>query len=126
MANAVTTVRAREKMVKARAGDLTLPKIVSMAFGDGGIDANGNLAIPLDTANALTHETLRKSIDSHTYPSTTTCTYTVTIGKAEIPNTNVNEIALVDADGDLVAIKTFGNKFKDADMEMTFSIDDEF
>lgn len=32
----------------------------------------------------------------------------------------------MDEDGDLVAIKTFGNKYKDADMEMVFQIDDIF
>ena len=38
MANSVITLKAREKMVKARAGIQPLPAIVGMAFGDGGVD----------------------------------------------------------------------------------------
>ena len=34
--NVVITKTAREKLVKARAGVIVLPKIVGMAFGNGG------------------------------------------------------------------------------------------
>ena len=37
--NVVITKKAREKLVKARAGAIALPKIVGMAFGNGGVDA---------------------------------------------------------------------------------------
>lgn len=126
MANEIITNKAREKMAKARAGDITLSKVVKMAFGSGGVDTNGIPIAPTATDIALKAESLRKDIDSHTFSIATTCTYSCKLLKTDIPNINVNEIALVDADGDLVAIKTFGNKFKDADMEMVFQIDDIF
>ena len=44
--NVVITKKAREKLVKARAGDLTLPKIAGMAFGNGGVDADGTVIPP--------------------------------------------------------------------------------
>lgn len=126
MANEIVTDKAREKMAKARAGDLTLPKITKMSFGDGGVDINGTPVTPSGSDIALKHEVLRKDIDGHTFPITTTCTYSCKLLKADIPGINVNEIALIDAEGDLVAIKSFGNKYKDADMEMVFQIDDIF
>lgn len=60
MANEIITNKAREKMAKARAGDLTLSKIVKMAFGDGGVDTNGSPIIPNSTDIALKHEVLKK------------------------------------------------------------------
>ena len=35
--NVVITKKARENLVKARAGAITLPKIIGMAFGEGGV-----------------------------------------------------------------------------------------
>lgn len=126
MANAITTNKAREKMVKARAGDITLAKITHMIFGDGGADSTGKPISPSGSDTKLKNQTLKKSIDGHIYPASTTCRYSCRLTKEELADKNINEIGLVDADGDLVAVKTFGNKYKDADMEMIFEIDDEF
>lgn len=126
MANAVTTLKAREKMVKARAGDIVLPKIVSMAFGSGGINPAGQPITPSAGDNRLKTEIFRKAVDGHKYISQMVCRYTCTLTKPELANKYINEIALVDSEGDLVAIKTFTNKGKDPDMEMIFEIDDEF
>lgn len=41
--NVIITKSARKKMVQARAGAITLPKIVGMAFGSGGVDSAGNV-----------------------------------------------------------------------------------
>ncbi|HBG7268899.1 TPA: hypothetical protein KRA65_003740, partial [Clostridioides difficile] len=49
MANAVTTDIARQKMCKARAGDITLPTIVGMVFGDGGVGNDGTIIAPLSS-----------------------------------------------------------------------------
>lgn len=126
MSNAVTTDIARSKMVKARSGDITLPKITHMAFGDGGTNLDGSPIAPSGNNNTLKHELLRKPIENHVYISPTTCRYSCKLIKNELNNKNINEIALVDEEGDLIAIKTFLNKGKDQDMEMTFQIDDEF
>lgn len=39
--NVVITKKARENLVKARAGAITLPKIIGMAFGEGGVNSSG-------------------------------------------------------------------------------------
>ena len=126
--NAVITAAARQKMVQARAGDLVggLPAVTKMAIGNGGVDAGGTPITPSPTATALGNELLRKNISGHTYPTTTTCRYSCTLTESELAGQNINEVALVDADGDLVAIKTMTNKGKDSDLEMTVTIDDIF
>lgn len=43
MAGTTVTTLAKKKMVKARAGISSLPKIVGMAFGDGGVDSSGTV-----------------------------------------------------------------------------------
>lgn len=126
MANCVTTIKAREKMVKARAGDIVLPKVSHMVFGNGGVDSSGAPIAPSEEENSLKLELLKKTIDGYTFPTSTTCRYSCKLLKNELANENINEIGLVDEEGDLVAIKTFTNKGKDPDMEMIFEIDDEF
>lgn len=126
MANSVTTKIAREKMAKARSGDIVLPKIAMMAFGNGGTDGSGVPISPSDMDTSLKNELLRKEIDGHSFPILTTCRYSATISKPELVAMKISEIALIDEEGDLIAIKSFTEKTKDADMEMIFQIDDEF
>ncbi|MCI8418839.1 MAG: hypothetical protein HFI33_15310 [Lachnospiraceae bacterium] len=124
MADAVVTIAARIKMVKARAGVMQLPAIVGMAFGDGGVDENGEPIAPSSSDTALKNEVFRKVVDNYEFVSDTTCRYFCTLSVDECVDVNINELALYDAEGDLVAIKTFKNKGKDADLEMTFRVDD--
>lgn len=122
--NSVVTVIAREKMLKARAGAITLPKIKGFAFGNGGVDTGGNVLAPSETQNTLNNELLRKEIDGYEFTSNLVCRYSCTLEKSELSGYKISEIALYDEDGDLVAIKTFLPKGKDDDLEMTFQIDD--
>ncbi len=46
MAAAVTTLMAKKKMLLARAGAAALPPIQKMAFGNGGVDADGTVIEP--------------------------------------------------------------------------------
>lgn len=126
MANAVTTVAARQKMMLARAGEAELPVIVGMAFGDGGIGPDGEVIPPEEGQTELNHELLRKPIEGHEVLSETSCRYTCTLGESELAGESISEIALYDTDGDLVGIKNFTAKGKDDDIEMSFHIDDEF
>ena len=123
MANSVITLKAREKMVKARAGIQPLPAIVGMAFGDGGVDSSGTVLAPGET---LRNEILRKAIDGYTEITSTSYRYTSTLGKEELVGEAISEIALYDAEGDYVGLKTFRTKYKDEDMEMVFELDDQF
>ena len=106
MAGTTVTTLAKKKMVKARAGISSLPKIVGMAFGDGGVDSGGTVKPHSADQNTLHHELLRKNVDGYEVLSDTKIRY--------------------DADGDMVAMKAFLKKGKDADMECVFECDDTF
>lgn len=125
MATAVMTKKGREKLCKAHAGDLTLPKITQMGFGSGGIE-DGSVIIPTGDETALKQELLKKNIESHSFIDPATMRYTVTLAKEELANQKISEQALFDADGDMVAYKTFLEKGKDDDMEFVFDMDEIF
>jgi len=125
MADSVVTIVARKKMVRARAGISELPIIKGMAFGDGAV-ADGNVAVPQPEDAALKNELLRKPVDDYKIISDTCIRYSCLLEKQELVGKAINEIALYDADGDLIAIKSFLPKGKDDDMEMIFEIDDTF
>lgn len=126
MADAVVTKKARNKMLRARAGEISLPRIVGFAFGDGGVDGSGTVLTPSGEQEALHSELLRKAIDGYTILSETKCRYECTLANEELAGESISEIALYDADGDLVAIKNFTSKGKDGDFEMKFEIVDCF
>lgn len=124
--NVVITKQARMKIVKARAGAITLPKVVGLAFGDGGVNSKGDVISPVDTQTNLNHELLRKKVDSYTFKNETTCSYICTLGVLELVGKSISEVGLYDEDGDLLCIKNFTKKGKDKDMEMIFTLDDVF
>ena len=124
--DAVITLTARSKMMKARTGEIALPKIAMMAFGNGGADSYGNALTPDEAQTSLNNELLRKAITGHEFLSDRKCRYTCTILDSELEGHSISELALVDDDGDLVAIKNFSPKVKEKDLEMTVHVDDEF
>lgn len=124
--DAVITVKARNKMLRARAGEISLPKIAGFALGDGGVDDSGNVLTPDTNQEELNSELLRKEIDSYTTISETKCKYECTLANEELAGESISEIALYDSDGDLVAIKNCTPKGKDGDFEMKFEIVDCF
>ena len=126
MADAVVTKIARNKMLRARAGEISLPKITGFAFGDGGVDSSGNVLTPDTNQNTLNSELLRKEIDGYTMLSDTTCRYECTLENEELAGESISEMALYDAEGDLVAIKNCMPKGKDNDFEIKFEIVDCF
>ena len=108
--NQIITVTARKNMVRARAGEIQLPKIVGFVFGDGGVDESGNI-IPLsETDSALGNELLRKKYDGYTMVSDTECKYECTLTEDELAGKEISEIGLYDANGDIVNIKRFSAK----------------
>ncbi|RGY95372.1 phage tail protein [Clostridium sp. AM58-1XD] len=129
MAQAKITVTGRRKLCRSHAGDSVLPAIVQIAWGDGGVEEDGE-AVKDTTGNevGLYHELLRKNIESHTYldENETSCRYTGTIEKDELIGKELSEMGLYDADGDLVAYKTFMKKGKDEDIVLIFDMDEIF
>lgn len=126
MAYSVTTAVRRAKMAQASGTSGTLAKITKMAFGDGGVDGSLIPVAPTTDMTALGHELLRKDLFSVSYPVTTTARHTGKLLTTELNGMNINEIALIDADGDVAAIKRFTNKGKDVDSELVFDWNEEF
>ena len=124
--NVIITKKARENMVKARAGALDLPKIAGMAFGNGGVDADGSVITPQGDQAELVNELYRKEINGFEFTEDTTCRYTCTLTEAELAGEDISEVGLYDENGDIACIKNFKTKGKDGDMEMTFTLDDVF
>ena len=119
--NVVITKKARENLVKARAGAITLPKIIGMAFGEGGVNSSGTVIAPAESQSRLNKELFRKAIDGYTFPNDTTCRYECTLAESELAGKEISEIGLYDTNGDIVCIKTFTRKGKDDDVEQTSS-----
>jgi len=126
MAGTVVTKLAKKKMLEARAGISPLPKITGMAFGTGGVDAEGKVIPHSETQNALNNEVLRKPVDGFVVISDTKIRYSCTLMEDELAGTYISEVGLYDAEGDLVALKSFLKKGKDADMQVIMECDDTF
>ena len=125
MAQAIITKKGREKLCKAHAGDVALPKISHMVLGDGGYSGESVIE-PTGDESALKNQLIKKEINGHTFPETTTCRYSMRLTKEELSGQYISEQGLVDEDGDLVAYKTFMPKGKDEDMEFVFDMDEIF
>ena len=65
MVKSVLTRVGREKLCKAHAGDISLPPITQIAFGDGGVDSDGNVISVTGEEVSLRNELMRKDIDEH-------------------------------------------------------------
>ena len=119
----VTTAIGRKKLCMAHAGDAVLPAITKMAWGNGGIDESGQ---PIDTTGneiGLYNQLLEKGIESHEYNDDyTTCFYTATLEVGELDGEEISEIGLFDAEGDLIVYRTFGRKWKDADIPQVYQM----
>lgn len=126
MAAGKITAVGRRKLCMAHAGDISLPRIMYMAVGDGGLDGEGNPVEITGEEVSLSHELLRKEITTHTYPEETTCRYGMRLGKEELAGEHISEMGLFDGEGELVAYKNFLPKGKDSDMEFAFELDEIF
>ncbi len=120
----ITTIAAKKKILLARAGIQVLPKISQMAFGDGGINVEGEILEPTESQEHLKHEIFRKDIDGYKIISDTEIQYQCTLVENELNGSRISEIALIDEEGEVLAIKNFSVKEKDAEWEMTFRIKD--
>ena len=109
----VITVAGRRKLCMAHAGDAALPAITRMAWGNGGVDGDGQ---PVEaTGNEV-----------GLYQGRTTCRYTATLEAGELDGEEISEMGLYDAEGDLVAYRTFLRKGKDADIPQIYDMDEIF
>ncbi|MBY0052990.1 phage tail protein [Brevibacillus agri] len=127
MANSVTTTKAREKFAKAHAGDAPLPKVSQVGWGTGGHDPVTREPIAPDgSVNVIPGEVVRKDIDGHSFPVSTTLRLAVSATFAETGSVEISCCGLYDADGDLVAWKTFKPKGMDAETTLEIDWDEQF
>lgn len=130
MASSTTSVVTRARRINlakiTRGAVTTIPKMTHIAFGDGGVDENGQPIQPDETWQELRHEVARYEIDGVDASAETTNRYSVTIPESDLNGVNISEMALIDADGVFAGVKTFLPKGKDADVKFVFEFDDEF
>lgn len=122
----IITLAAKKKMVQARKGEINLPVIVGIAIGDGAENPAGTLILPSEGENSLKNELLRRKYSRCERISDTCFRYRMELAADELAGKRINEAALYDAEGDLLAIRVFDGKPKDADMEMAFEYEDRF
>ncbi len=125
MKSIITSI-ARKKMVQARKGEITLPAVVGIAIGDGAENVDGELRELTEGEDSLKNELLRREYCRCEKITDTCYRYRIELAADELAGKKINEAALYDADGDLLAIRVFSGKPKDGDMEMAFEYDDKF
>lgn len=100
----------------------TMPTIKYMALGNGAVNEDGEIIELLGTETSLHNELLKKEIEVVDRDSDTRINYSYTVKIDELVDDQINEAALFDEDGDLVAMKVFETREKKPGMEMTFLI----
>lgn len=125
MSNTAMTVKGREKLCKAHAGEIALPSIKWIAFGTGGVDENRQPLPVTGEEIELKEEQYRMELD-HSFPIPTTCEYSSILEKTDLPNTYISEMGLFDEEGELVMYSTFLEKGKDEDMTFHFQTQEVF
>jgi hypothetical protein len=103
----------------------SIAKIKWIALGTGGVDANREVTEPSPKKTGLNNEVLRREYTSATQKSDTCYEYELKLGELEFVGTYFSEIALVDEDGDAVALLHFLEKGKD-ETEVSFYIEDNY
>lgn len=125
--NTVITLYRRGSLARITSGAVsTLPAVTQIALGDGGVDQAGAPVAPEEGQTALKHEIKRYSIEPVGYPTDTSVQYSVVSPEEDLVGEKVSEMALVDAEGNLCAIRTFSAIPKDPDMKLTFTFVDNF
>ena len=127
-ATGVITIVGRRKLCKSHAGDLMLPRITQMAWGDGGVLDDGTPRQTTGEETGLYNMLLKKNIEAHTYTDDlqTTCRYTATLEEEELTGKEISEMGLYDEDGELIAYRTFLRKGKDEDIPQIYDMDEIF
>lgn len=123
----IITKKRRILLCQITSGAITtLPKITHIALGTGGVNEDGDPLIPSDLQTALNSQVGQYEIEPVAYPEETTARYTITVPEHELVGEKISEAGLIDAEGNLCAIKNMYVKQKDEGVTFTFTFDDEF
>ena len=124
MKNVITAIR-RKKMAEATHTTGKLAKAKWIALGSGGVDSGANIVTPLAENVKRNNEVIRKEYTSSAKTSDTSYEYVIELAEDELVGTFISEMALIDAEGDVIAISNFLPKGKD-ETETTFTIEDNY
>ncbi|TQK53836.1 hypothetical protein FB479_10849 [Brevibacillus sp. AG162] len=108
----ITTLHARNSYAKALGGDGSFPRVVSLAFGDGGHDPSNvtkDKPIPA-TQTDLFRRVATLPVEGKSYPADGVVRFSVKLIRDKIPGNAFSEAAIVDDQGKALAIQTFGLK----------------
>lgn len=122
MAEAVVVNTYRKRLAARMAGGAQLAPVAYMAFGDGGHNADLTPKAPSANQTALNHEILRKPLAAITQEDLYSVTGKGAVEANEVVGAGISEAALIDANGQLVGLKTFAPKFKENDERYEISI----
>jgi phage-related tail fiber protein len=122
MAESVVVNAYRQRIAARMAGGAQLAPITHMAFGDGGHNADLTPKAPSATQTKLNHEILRKPLAAITQEDLYSVTGKGTVEANEVVGSRISEACLIDANGQLVGLKTFAPKFKENDERYEISI----
>ena len=123
----IITKKRRILLCQITSGAMTtLSKITHIALGTGGVDGDGEPLTPSDLQTALNNPIGQYEIEPVDYPEETTARYTITVPEHELVGEKISEAGLIDAEGNLCAIKNMYVKQKDEGVTFTFTFDDEF
>lgn len=127
MSRLITTKIGLKKLCKAHAGAITLPPIVKMVWGKGGLDEDGEPKDVTGEETALANLLLEKEIDGYDFNTAeTSCTYYSTIEEEELVGEAISEVGLVDSEGDLVRYKTMPAFTKPDDIALQYDLTEVF
>ena len=126
-ASAVLLDSFRKRLAAHMAGKGTLAPLGMMAFGDGGHNPDDLTAMPPSSSQtALNHEVMRKPLTSITQETEFSVTGRGTIESNEMQGVHLSEAALLDTEGNLIAIKNFAPKVKELDERYQVAIEARF
>ena len=124
-AKSIITKIRRAKMAEASHATGNIARITHIALGTGGVDATGNVIMPLPENVQLKSEVIRKPYARAEKISDTSYAYTIRLEENELVGVYISELALIDEDGDVAAFSNFLAKGKD-ETEVTFTIEDNY
>lgn len=124
--NEVTTTQGKIDLARARAGEIPMPQITHMALGTGGhVAGDPTTPVPPDPGQTeLDNEVLRKPVTVTRVDNTVK--YSIELGETEGNGEVITEAGLIDNNGALVAVKTFGGKTKEVDTTLVLDWTEDF
>ncbi|MCR4443485.1 MAG: phage tail protein [Peptococcaceae bacterium] len=124
----VTTTNARNKLARARKGEIPIPTITNMVFGTGGHNpGDTNTPVPpTPDDTALETQVLSKAVTQTIINQTTLRHMAEILDSDNLNGTIITEAGLIDNDGDLVVRATFSGKLKEAGFNLRHEIDELF